>query len=137
MTINNERIILWDDGINRMVLYSIPTEYQYKYISGKPCITIGLSYENKKYKGSDTFTVFDHFYLEFLDTMKKAYLSLNGKFRLYDLGTDTDGYVDFTINNGKLLIEGQLGATFSTCSLTFAFEADQTLLKPFIESLDI
>ena len=137
MTIRNDSVILWDNGIDKMVVYSIRPERQYKYVSGKPCITIGLSYENKNYKGCDTFTLFDHFYLEVLDAMKQTYRNLNGEFRLDDIGADTDGYVDFNLKNGRLHINGQLGATFSFYSLTFEFEADQTLLGLLIECLDI
>ena len=69
--------------------------------------------------------------------MKNTYRDLNGSFRLFDIGGDTDGYVDFEMKDGQLHVEGRLGATFSTHSLTFEFEADQTLLEPFIQILAI
>ena len=67
--------------------------------------------------------------------MKTAYRKLNGSFRLYDNGADSDGFVDFEMKNGKLYVDGRLGATFATHSLTFEFEADQTLVEPLIQSL--
>lgn len=137
MTIQNNIVSLWDNGTDRFYLFAILPEYQYKYIIGKPCITVGFAYENELYKGCDTFTLFDHFYLDTLEAMKTTYRELNGSFRLYDIGADSDGFVDFDMKNGKLHVEGRLGATFSTHSLTFEFEADQTLLEPFIQSLTI
>ena len=135
MTIRNDFVSLWDNGTDKLCLFAISLEYQYEYIIGKPCITVGIAYENKRFKGSDTFTLFDHFYIDSLEKMKTAYRKLNGSFRLYDNGADSDGFVDFEMKNGKLYVEGRLGATFSTHSLTFEFEADQTLLEPLIQSL--
>ena len=54
---------------------------------------------------------------------------------LWDNGTD--GYIDFEMNNGKLLVKGQLGATFSSHSLQFEFEADQTLLITLLKEINI
>ena len=111
MTIKND-IILWDDGANCLCLLSIPSEQQYKYIDGLPCITFGVSYENANFKGYDTFTLFDHFYNTILNGMKNTYESLNGTFRICDIGADTDGYIDFVVKNGIASIKGQLGASF-------------------------
>lgn len=139
MTIQNAIISLWDNGIDKFYLVSVPPEDQYKYISGKPCITVGFAYEygNGRFKGYDTFTLFDHFYIDILEAMKKTYRAVNGSFRLYDLGADSDGYVDFNMENGKLHVEGRLGATFSSHALKFEFDADQTLLEALIRSLTI
>ena len=137
MTIQNDFVQLWDDGNNKFNLFAITHESQYKYIAGIPCISFGIAYENDRFKGCDTFTLFDHFYIDVLEAMNKAYRDLNGSFRLYDNGADSDGYVDFEMKNGKLHVEGRLGATFSTHSLTFNFEADQTLLSPLIQNLNI
>ena len=135
MTIKYDDVTLWDNGTDKFFLFAISADSQYKYISGKPCITLGIAYESEKYKGCDTFTLLDHFYDETLDAMKNTYRDLNGSFRLYDNGADTDGYVDFKMENGRLHVEGRLGATFSPYSLTFEFEADQTLLGPLIQNL--
>ena len=135
MTIKNDIASLWDNGTDKLCLFAVSADSQYKYISGKPCITFGVAYENKKYKGCDSFTLFDHFYDEILDAMKNTYHELNGSFRLDDNGADTDGYVDFEMKNGRLHVEGRLGATFSSYSLTFEFEADQTLLGTLIQNL--
>jgi hypothetical protein len=135
LTIKNDIASLWDNGTDKLCLFAVSVDSQYKYISGKPCITFGVAYENKKYKGCDSFTLFDHFYDEFLDAMKNIYRELNGSFRLDDNGADTDGYVDFEMKNGRLHVEGRLGATFSSYSLTFEFEADQTLLGTLIQNL--
>ena len=85
MTIKND-IILWDDGANCLCLLSIPSEKQYKYIDGLPCITFGVSYENANFKGYDTFTLLDRFYNNILNEMKNTYESLNGTFRICDIG---------------------------------------------------
>ncbi len=137
MTIQKDVITLWDNGTDKLRLFSVPKASQYKYIDGLPCITIGLSYENEAYKGCDIFTFFDHFYTELIDTIKETSRCLNGAFRLYDMGADTDGYIDFEMNNGKLSMKGQLGASFSAHSLTFRFCADQTLLEPLMQSLSV
>ena len=137
MTIQNHITSLWDNGTDKFYLFSIAPERQYNYIAGKPCITVGFAYENAHYKGCDSFSLFDHFYIDILEAMKNTYRDLNGSFRLFDIGGDTDGYVDFEMKDGQLHVEGRLGATFSTHSLTFEFEADQTLLGPFIQILAI
>ncbi len=137
MTIQKDVVTLWDNGTDKLYLFSVPKESQYNYIKGLPCITIGVSYENETYKGCDIFTFFDYFYIKLLDDIKETSRCLNGSFRLYDMGADTDGYIDFEINRGKLHIKGQLGASFSSHSLTFSFDADQTLLEVLIQSLSI
>ena len=137
MTIPYDSITLWDNGIDKIALFSVPSESQYRYESGQPCVTVGFAYENKAFRGCDTFTLFGRFYLEFLDAMRQTRQSLNGGFRLYDAGADTDGFVDFRMKNGRLHAAGRLGASFSTHSLTFEFDADQTLLEPFLDSLTL
>jgi len=137
MTIQNHITSLWDNGTDKFYLFSIAPERQYNYIADKPCITVGFAYENAHYKGCDSFSLFDHFYIDILEAMKNTYRDLNGSFRLFDIGGDTDGYVDFEMKDGHLHVEGRLGATFSRHSLTFEFEADQTLLGPFIQILAI
>ncbi len=135
MTIQKAVVTLWDNGIDKLYLFSVPDDTQYNYLDGLPCITIGISYESEKYKGYDIFTFFDCFYTELINTINKIYCCLNGTFRLYDMGADTDGYIDFEMNKGKLCIKGQLGASFSSHSLQFSFEADQTLLEPLMQTL--
>ncbi len=136
MTIKND-IILWDDGATCLCLLSIPTEQQYKYIDGLPCITFGISYENTNFKGYDTFTLFDRFYNNLLNEMKTTYESLNGTFRIYDIGADTDGYIEFVVKNGTAFIKGQLGASFAAHSLKFEFQADQTLIGRLIQTIEL
>ncbi len=137
MTIQRDTVTLWDNGIDKLYLFSVPKESRYNYIEGSPCITIGFSYENETYKGCDIFAFFDHFYVELIDAIKETSRCLNGSFRLYDMGADTDGYIDFEMDRGKLRIKGQLGASFSSHSLTFSFDADQTLLEALIQRLSI
>ena len=134
MTIKND-IILWDDGANCLCLLSIPSEQQYKYIDGLPCITFGVSYENATFKGYDTFTLFDRFYNNTLNELKRTYDSLNGTIRICDIGADTDGYIEFVVKNGVAFVKGQLGASFSSYSLKFEFQADQTLIGRLIQAI--
>ena len=136
MTIKND-IILWDDGANCLCLLSIPSEQQYKYIDGLPCITFGVSYENSTFKGYDSFTLFDHFYNNILNGMKNTYESLNGNFRICDIGADTDGYIEFVVKNGVAFVKGQLGASFSSYSLKFEFQADQTLIGRLMQAIEL
>lgn len=138
MTIKEDTLILWNNGGNKLWLFSVPGVEQYNYIEGKPCITLGIAYENMFFKGQDIITIFDHFLTETVNLIEGVYDSLAGEFRLYDLGGDTDCYIDFKMQSfGKLSISGRLGSTFSSNSLTFEFEADQTLLKPLIRSLTV
>ena len=138
MTIKEERIILWDNGGNKLWLFSVPSVEQYEYIEARPCITLGIAYENMFFKGQDIITIFDHYLIDTVSLIKGVYDSLVGEFRLYDLGGDTDCYIDFkTRSSGKLNISGRLGSTFSSNSLTFEFDADQTLLKPLLRSLTV
>ena len=136
MTIKND-IILWDDGANCLCLLSIPSEQQYKYIDGLPCITFGVSYENATFKGYDTFTLFDRFYNNTLNELKRTYDSLNGTIRICDIGADTDGYIEFVVKNGVAFVKGQLGASFSSYSLKFEFQADQTLIGRFMQAIEL
>ena len=136
MTIQND-VVLWDNGIDKFYLYSVPNEQQYKYIDGIPCLTFGIAYENSNYRGCDIFTLFDHFYVSKMHEIKDVYSCLNGAFRIDDNGTDTDGYIEFTIKNGKVSIKGQLGASFSAYSLSFEFEADQTMVGVMLKALAI
>jgi len=136
MTIKND-IVLWDNGVNHLCLLSIPSEQQYKYIDGCPCITFGITYENTNYKGYDTFTLFDRFYNNILNEMKNTYESLDGTFRICDIGADTDGYIEFVVKNGIVFVKGQLGASFSSHSLKFEFPADQTLIGRLIQAIDL
>ena len=138
MTIKEDTSILWDNGGNKLWLFSVPGVEQYNYIDGKPCITLGIAYENVSFKGRDIITIFDHYLTETVSLIEGVYESLVGEFRLYDLGGDTDCYIDFKMRSlGKLNISGRLGATFSSNSLMFEFEADQTLLNPLLKSLTI
>ena len=136
MTIKND-IILWDDGANCLCLLSIPSEQQYKYIDGLPCITFGVSYENATFKGYDTFTLFDRFYNNTLNELKRTYDSLNGTIRICDIGADTDGNIEFVVKNGVAFVKGQLGASFSSYSLKFEFQADQTLIGRFMQAIEL
>ena len=136
MTIS-KNVVLWDNGTDRLSLLQVPVDQQYKYNDGTPCITFEVSYENKNYKGCDTFTLFDHFYISQISEIEKVYRSVNGSFRIYDIGADTDGYIDFTLRNGLVSLKGQLGASFSSHSLRFEFEADQTLVGTLLQMLSI
>ena len=134
MTVKND-IVLWDNGIDKLCLLTVPNKQQYKYIEGVSCITFGISYENMSFKGCDTFTLFDHFYSSIVNEMKNTYISLNGSFRIYDVGADTDGYIELVMTNGKLSVKGRLGASFSSHSLMFEFEADQTLVGNLLQEI--
>jgi hypothetical protein len=136
MTIKND-IILWDDGANCLCLLSIPSEQQYKYIDGLPRITFGVSYENATFKGYDTFTLFDRFYNNILNELKSTYDSLNGTIRICDIGADTDGNIEFVVKNGVAFVKGQLGASFSSYSLKFEFQADQTLIGRLMQAIKL
>lgn len=137
MTINQNVVTLWNNGIDKFCLFSVPDDTHYNYITGKPCITFGVFYESERYKGYDTFTLFDSHYTDLINTIDETYYCLNGTFRLYDMGADTDGYIDFEMCKGKLYIKGQLGASFSSHSLKFSFEADQALLKSLMQSISV
>ena len=69
--------------------------------------------------------------------MKNTYESLNGTFRICDIGADTDGYIDFVVKNGIASIKGQLGASFSSHSLKFEFRADQTVIGRLIQAIEL
>ena len=134
MTVKND-VVLWDNEIDRLCLFAVPSEQQYKYLEGVPCITFGIYYENANFKGCDTFTIFDSFYSSMVHAIESTYTSLDGSFRIYDVGADTDGYIEFVMKNGNLAVKGQLGSSFSSHSLTFAFEADQTLLGNLLQAI--
>ena len=134
MTVKND-IVLWDNGIEKLCLLTVPNEHHYKYVEGVSCITFGISYENMNIKGCDTFTLFDHFYSNIVNEIENTYTSLNGSFRIYDVGADTDGYIEFVMKNGKLSVKGQLGAPFYSHSLMFEFEADQTLVGTLLQEI--
>ncbi len=138
MTIKEDVLILWDNGGNKLWLFSVPSSEQYKYIEGKPCITFGIAYENMSFKGQDIITIFDHHLTNTVNKIENVYESLDGEFRLYDVGGDSDCYIDFKmLSLGKLSVSGRLGATLSSNSLIFEFEADQTILKSLISSLSV
>ena len=130
MTIKND-IILWDDGANCLCLLSIPSEQQYKYIDGLPCITFGVSYENASFKGYDTFTLFDRFYSNM--AFCQSFMTELCKY----IGADTDGYIEFVVKNGVASVKGQLGASFSSYSLKFEFQADQTLIGRLMQAIEL
>jgi len=130
-------VILWRSEKDRLSIFAVPTEQQYKYIDGLPCITFGISYENADFKGYDTFTLFDHFYFNIINDIKTAYASLNGSFRIYDTGADTDGYIEFVMKNGIVFIKGQLGASFTSHALIFEFEADQTVIGNLLQVIGL
>ena len=134
MTIQKD-VVLWDNGIDKLCLCSVPDDQQYKYIDGIPCLTFGILYENNNYKGCDTFTLFDHFYVSKVREVEDVYGCLDGNFRVDDNGGDTDGYVEFAMKNGRVSIKGQLGASFSACSLNFEFKADQTMVGTLLKAL--
>ena len=138
MTIKEDTLILWDNDENKLWLFSVPSSEQYIYIEGKPCITLGIAYENRSFKGQDIITIFDHYLTETVKMIENVYENLDGEFQLYDVGGDTDCYIDFKMqSSGALSISGRLGPTFSSNSLTFEFKADQTVLKPLIKSLTV
>lgn len=135
MTIQNDTV-LWDNGTDRFTILAVPTENQYRYIPNRPCLTVGFRYENPDYKGSDVFTFFDEPYIALCSEMEAACRSLTGSFRLYDMGADSDGYIDVAVNYSSVIVKGQLGASFSSHSLHFEFEEDQTLLTELLQSID-
>lgn len=134
MTIK-ENVVLWNDGRNTLCIVSIPEDQQYGYINDLPCISFGILYENERFKGYDTFTLFDCLYADVLKKAQEVICNLNGTFCIRDSGADTDGYIDFKMEKGKLSVSGQLGASISSHSLQFRFLADQTLLQLLIQSL--
>ena len=136
MTVKND-VVLWDNGTDKLCLFAVPDEQQYKYIKGVPCITFGISHENANFKGCDTFTLFDHFYSNIVNEIENTYTLLNGSFRIYDVGADTDGYIEFVMKNGILSVKGQLGASFFSHSLMFEFEADQTLVGSLLQEITL
>ena len=136
MTVKND-IVLWDSGTDKFCLLSIPDEQQYRYIDDIPCITFGIYYENSLFKGYDVFTLFDKFYIDTIGKIETVYRSLNGSIRIEDIGADSDGYIDFELNSGRLVVKGQLGASFTSHSLQFEFEADQTLVGNLLNSIKL
>lgn len=136
MTIQNKTSI-WDDGKNLLCILPVEESSQYHYISGIPCITFGISYENSNFKGFDRFTLFDKWYIDFLNGLHDAVQYADGYLRLNDVGTDTDGYVDFTVSPRGVAVSGQLGASFSDFHLNFSFHADQTILQLLESCLSI
>ena len=136
MTVKND-IVLWDSGTDKFCLLSIPDEQQYRYIDDIPCITFGVYYENSQFKGYDVFTLFDNFYIDTIGKIETVYRSSNGSFRIKDIGADSDGYMDFELNSGRLVVQGQLGASFTSHSLQFEFEADQTLIENLLNSIKL
>ena len=137
MTINNDCVILWDNGYERFEMTAVSPESQYRYIDGEPCITVGFRYENESFKGYDYFTFLGKPYTELIDKIKEVHRTLNGSFRLYDMGADTDAYVDFSCLEGRAEIVGRLGATFSDFALAFSMTADQTLLTGLLDQLKL
>lgn len=134
MTIK-ENVVLWNDGRNKLSMVSIPEDQQYRYINDLPCISFGVLYESERFKGYDIFTLFDCLYADVLKKAQEMICNLNGSFFTRDSGADTDGYISFNMDKGKLSVSGQLGASISEHSLRFRFLADQTLLHPLIQSL--
>ena len=137
MTISQESVLLWDDEVNKLEARVVCNSSQYKYIEGLPCITVGFTYENRHFRGYDYFTFFDQGYIDLIKTIQETYRTMNGLFRLYDMGADTDGFIEFNCKNGILKIKGQLGASFSEKFLNFRFEADQTILSALLNCLEI
>ena len=41
-----KNFVLWDNGMDKLTIFSIPAERQYNYIDGITCITFGILYEN-------------------------------------------------------------------------------------------
>lgn len=136
MTIQNETV-LWDNGADRFTILSVPAENQYRYFPDRPCLTVGFRYENRDYKGRDVFTFFDESYIELCADIEAAHRRLTGSFRLYDMGADTDGYIDVAVDRGRVTVKGQLGASFTSHSLRFEFDADQTLLSSLLKCVDL
>lgn len=128
MTVRKTTLI-WDDGKNRLCFIPVEESSQYNYLDGVPCITYDVSYENPKFKGYDRFTLFDKSYADFLKELQNAKYSLAGKFRMTDVGADTDAYIDFSVSRSGVDITGCLGASFSDFSLKFSFHADQSILQ--------
>lgn len=60
-----------------------------------PAYNIWNFVQNASFKGIDTFTLFDHFYIDMINKAEEAYQNLNGGFCIEDVGADTDGYIDF------------------------------------------
>ncbi len=96
-----------------------------------------LEYLMTTFKGYDTFTLFDRFYNNILNELKSTYDSLNGTIRICDIGADTDGYIEFVVKNGVAFVKGQLGASFSSYSLKFEFQADQTLIGRLMQAIEL
>lgn len=128
MTIQNKTVI-WNDGKNLLRFLPVEENSQYHYDNGIPCITFDVFYENSQFKGYDRFTLFDKWYADFLKELQDVIQSLDGTIRLNDVGSDTDGYIDFTVSPQGVAISGQLGASFSDFHLNFSFHADQTILQ--------
>jgi hypothetical protein len=136
MTIKTEKVILWDSGIESFCAVAVPEYEQYRYVDGKPCITIGFAYENPNFKGYDVLTFFDDMYIELLGKIQSVYETLEGSFVLDDMGGDTDSCIEVRAEKtGKIYLNGQLGASWNTYTMQFAMTADQTLLKNLIDCI--
>ena len=136
MTILETRVI-WDDGINRLSFIPEEESFQYNYIKDIPCICFDVSYENPRFKACDRISLFDKGYTGFHRECQSAKRSLTGKFQMTDSGADTDAYIDFTVSPRGVDITGRLGASFSDFSLSFSFQADQSILQLIENCLSI
>lgn len=114
---------------------AIAPDEQYRYDG--TCISLGFTYEDSFFKGYECFTYFDQFYFDLLDKIKLLIWTQEGEFRLFDVGGDTDGFIDFYYSQRVLNIEGCLGSSTSDFSLRFRFRADQTLLSLLLSCIGL
>lgn len=130
--IEEKEIVLWDNGIDKLCLHSIKKG---EHIDYDHSVSFGVSYENFHFKGHDFFTLVDKEYFDCIKKIEKTFNTLNGTFHVSDSMADTDGHIEFTIENGHVFVDGVLGSTFNSHSLKFEFEADQTMIGILLNSI--
>lgn len=132
MTIQ-QKTVIWDDGNHVLCFHPVAEKEQYR--ADMPCLTFGISYETPGFKGCDSFALFGQAYTKLVQDIQQADGLLKGQFTLFDMGADTDGYVDVVAEGCKVFLSGQLGLSLGDHSLKFSFRADQTILKGIFECL--
>lgn len=94
----------------------------------------GVRIKSDTFSGSYVFCVERENLEHDIIKLKELINTLEGIYRLNDM--DSDSYIIFEMMKyGKLAIRGMIGGSYSDNYMVFGFEADQTLLTNFIESL--
>ncbi len=97
--------------------------------------TFKLSVKSGVFSGESSFCISKEELKKSLKKLEESYSQLSGEVKLQDY--DSDAFLSFLFEkDGRIIVSGQVGGTFSDHNLKFTFSTDQTVIPPFLTDIE-